>query len=148
MSDPISSLQENIVQHLRLINNLKNEVALKKLEKDDQLKDIALGIIDVLDSFERIEADFIEKGLDKNEQTKKTMNRYQTIRRKLLYLLEQYGVSKIEFTDNKLIVGLCEVLETTADNNKQNDEIISVVKTGYTRGQDLIRAAQIIIVKN
>ncbi len=55
---------------------------------------------------------------------------------------------KVEFPENKLIVGLCEVVETQADGNKKNDEIISVVRTGYIRGKELIRAAQIIVVKN
>ena len=55
---------------------------------------------------------------------------------------------KIEFTDNRLIVGLCEVVETEADNNRKNDEIISVIRNGYIRGKELIRPAQIIVVKN
>ncbi|MBK6730611.1 MAG: nucleotide exchange factor GrpE [Bacteroidetes bacterium] len=144
----MTELENLIVLNLQSANNFKNEAEKKENEKHDQLKDISLGIIDILDSFERVEESLIEKGMDKNEEASKTMNRYKTIQKKLLNLLQKYGISKIEFPDNRLIVGLCEVVETEADSDKKNDEIISVVRSGYIRGKELIRAAQIIVVKN
>lgn len=148
MNDLIKELENIIIQNLQSTNNLKNEVERKVNEKHDQLKDISLGIIDILDSFERVEESLIEKGIDKNEEANKAMNRYKTIQKKLLNLLQKYGITKIEFPDNRLIVGLCEVVETKADNNRKNDEIISVVRSGYIRGKELIRPAQIIVIKN
>ena len=148
MTDSIKELENIIVQNLQSTNNLKNEVERKENEKHDQLKDISLGIIDILDSFERVEESLIEKGIDKNEEANKIMNRYKTIQKKLLNLLQKYGITKIEFPDNRLIVGLCEVVETEADSNRKNDEVISVVRSGYIRGKELIRASQIIVVKN
>lgn len=148
MNNSITELQNLITLNLQSTNNLKNEVEKKENEKQDQLKDISLGVIDILDSFERIEEGLIEKGVNKNEEVTKTMNRYKTIQKKLLNLLQKYGITKIEFVDNRLIVGLCEVVETEADGNRKNDEIISVVRSGYIRGKELIRAAQIIVVKN
>ena len=148
MNDSTTELENLITHNLQAANNLKNEVEKKENEKHDQLKDISLGMIDILDSFERVEEGLIEKGLDKNEEASKTMTRYKTIQKKLLNLLQKYGITKIEFPDNRLIVGLCEVVETEADSNRKNDEIISVVRSGYIRGKELIRAAQIIVVKN
>ena len=141
-------LENFIVLNLQSTNKLKNELEKKENEKHDQLKDISLGIIDILDSFERVEENLIERGMAKNEEVSKTMNRYKTIQKKLLNLLQKYGISKIEFPENRLIVGLCEVVEKEADSSRKNDEVISVVRSGYIRGKDLIRAAQIIIVKN
>lgn len=148
MNDSMTELENLIVLNLQSANNFKNEAEKKENEKHDQLKDISLGMIDILDSFERVEESLFEKGMDKNEEASKTMNRYKTIQKKLLNLLQKYGISKIEFPDNRLIVGLCEVVETEADSDKKNDEIISVVRSGYIRGKELIRAAQIIVVKN
>ena len=148
MNDSMKELENLITLILQSTNNLKNEVEKKENEKHDQLKDISLGMIDILDSFERVEEGLIEKGLDKNEEASKIMNRYKTIQKKLLNLLQKYGITKIEFPDNRLIVGLCEVVETEADSNRKNDEIISVVRSGYIRGKELIRAVQIIVVKN
>lgn len=143
-----NQLSEIIVENLQSNNHLKNEIEQKEHEKHDLLKDISISIIDILDSFERIEESVIEKEYNKIDEVNKTVSRYKTIQKKLLGLLQKHGVTRIEFPDNRLIVGLCEVVETEADNNRKNDEIISVIRNGYIRGKELIRPAQIIVVKN
>jgi len=148
MHNSVKDLEKLIIQNLQASNNLKNEVEKKENEKHDQLKDISLSIIDILDSFERVEEGLIEKGHNKDEAGNKIMSRYKSIEKKLLNLLQKNGISKIEFPDNRLIVGLCEVIETEVDNVRKNDEIISIIRSGYIRGSELIRAAQLIIVKN
>ncbi len=148
MNDSIKELENLITLNLQSANNLKNEVEKKVNEKHDQLIEITKGIIETLDTFDKVDEWLIEKGLDKNEDSVKTKNRYNSVKTKLLNLLQKYGITKIEFPDNRVIVGLCEVVETEADSNRKNDEIISVVRGGYIRGNELIRAAQIIVVKN
>lgn len=148
MNDSIKELENLITLNLQSANNLKNEVEKKMNEKHDQLIEITKGIIETLDTFDKVDEWLIEKGLDKNEDSVKTKNRYNSVKTKLLNLLQKYGITKIEFPDNRVIVGLCEVVETEADSNRKNDEIISVVRGGYIRGKELIRAAQIIVVKN
>ncbi len=148
MKESVTELEQLIVQNLKSTNLLKNEVERKENEKHDLLKDISLNIIDIIDSFERIEESIIEKEYNKIDEVNKTVSRYKTIQKKLLSLLQKHGVTKIEFPDNRLIVGLCEVVETEADSNRKNDEIVSVIRNGYIRGKELIRPAQIIVVKN
>jgi len=148
MKESVTELEQLIVQNLKSTNLLKNEVERKENEKHDLLKDISISIIDIVDSFERIEESVIEKEYNKIDEVNKTVSRYKTIQKKLLGLLQKHGVTKIEFPDNRLIVGLCEVVETEADSNRKNDEIISVIRNGYIRGKELIRPAQIIVVKN
>lgn len=143
-----NQLSEIIVENLQSNNHLKNEIEQKEHEKLDLLKDISLNIIDIIDSFERIEESIIEKDYIKIDEVNKTTSRYRTIHKKLLSLLQKHGVTKIEFPDNRLIVGLCEVVETEADSNRKNDEIISIIRNGYIRGKELIRPAQMIVVKN
>lgn len=148
MNDSIKELEKIITLNLQSTNNLKNEVEKKVNEKHDLLIEISKGIIETLDTFDKVDEWLNEKGLDKNEDSVKTKNRYNSVKTKLLNLLQKYGITKIEFPDNRVIVGLCEVVETEADSNRKNDEIISVVRSGYIRGNELIRAAQIIVVKN
>ena len=148
MKKSVNELEQLIIQNLKSTNLLKNEVERKENEKHDLLKDISISIIDIVDSFERIEESVIEKEYNKIDEVNKTVSRYKTIQKKLLGLLQKHGVTKIEFPDNRLIVGLCEVVETEADSNRKNDEIISIIRNGYIRGKELIRPAQIIVVKN
>jgi molecular chaperone GrpE len=148
MNKAALELEHLMVQNLKTISSLKNEVELKENEKRDLLKEIFLNVIDILDSCERIEESIIEKEYNKITEVKKTTSRYKTIQRKLFGLLQKHGVTKIDFPENRLIVGLCEVVETEPDNNRKNDEIISVIRNGYIRGKELIRPAQLIVVKN
>jgi molecular chaperone GrpE (heat shock protein) len=148
MKESVTKLEQLIIQNLKSTNLLKNEVDRKENETHDLLKDISLNIIDIIDSFERIEEGIIEKEYNKIDEVNKTTSRYRTIQKKLLSLLQKHGVTKIIFPDNRLIVGLCEVVETEADSNRKNDEIISIIRNGYIRGKELIRPAQIIVVKN
>lgn len=148
MGPEVSELEKIITNNLKTVISLNNEVEQKELEKQDLLKEIALSIIDILDSFERIEERILEKGLNAITGVEKTMKRYSSIQKKLLNLLQQHGITKIEFPDNRLIIGLCEVVETEVDENRKNDEIFSIVKNGYIRGKELIRAAQVVVIKN
>lgn len=148
MNKSVKELEQIIVLNLKSANLLRNEVEKKENEKHDLLKDISLNIIDIIDSFERIEEGVNEKEYTKIDEVNKTISRYKTIQKKLLGLLQKHGVTKIEFPNNRLIVGLCEVVDTEADNNMKNDELVSVIRNGYIRGKELIRPAQIIVVKN
>jgi molecular chaperone GrpE (heat shock protein) len=148
MKESVTELERLIVQNLKSANLLKNEVERKENEKHDLLKNILLNIIDIIDSCENIDEWVINNQYNEVNEAKKTNSRYKTIRKRLLALLQTHGVSKIEFPDNRLIVGLCEVVHTEADSNRKNDEIISVIRNGYVRGKDPIRPAQIIVVKN
>ncbi|NLJ67684.1 MAG: nucleotide exchange factor GrpE [Clostridiales bacterium] len=148
MKESIRELEQLIIQNLQSNSLLKNEVEQKENEKHDLLKEVSLKIIDVIDSFENSAEWVAENDFDKVEEARKTVSKFKIVHRKLLGLLKSYGVTKIEFPDNRLIVGLCDVVETEADSNRKNDEIISVIRNGYIRGKELIRPAQIIVVKN
>jgi molecular chaperone GrpE (heat shock protein) len=141
-------LNRIIVENLKLNKNLKNEIEIKENEKHDFFKDLAINIIDIIDSMENIDEWIIENEFDLIDEGKKINNRYKTIHKKLIGLLQKQGITKIEFPENRLIVGFCEVLETENDSSKRNDEIVSIIRNGYIRGSELIRAAQLIVVKN
>jgi molecular chaperone GrpE (heat shock protein) len=148
MKNSIKDLENLITLNLQTTNNLKNEVEKKENEKLDQLKDISLGIIETLDSFDKVDEWLIEKGLDKNDDSVKTKKRYGSVKSKLLNLLQKYGISLMVFPDGIDIIGWSEPVETITDETKKNNEIVSIVKNGYIRGKEVIRAAQVIIVKN
>ena len=143
-----SQLNQIIVENLQSNIHFKNEIEQKVNEKHDLLKDLSLKIIDVIDSFENSEEWVTENELNKVDEARRVVSKFKIVHRKLLGLLKEYGITKIEFPDNRLIVGLCEVVETEANSQKKNDEIISVIRNGYIRGKELIRPAQIIVVKN
>ena len=148
MNTKEKEIEEIITSQLIKINSLKNDVESKEIEKQDLFKEIILGVIDLIDTFERVEEGLIERGIDKNEESGKVINRYKSVQKKTLNLLSKYGVTKLEYPENKLIVGFSKVVDTEPDMNRKNDEIISIVRNGYIRGKELIREAELIVVKN
>lgn len=141
-------------QKLLLINNLKeiqqlnNSVEKCKLENTDQFMDFILGIIEVIDTYEKAEESIIERELNKDENSKFIINRFNSVNKKLLKLLQKNGIIRLEFPENRLLIGFCKVIDTEPDSNLQNDTIIEIVRNGYIHGKNLIREAEVIIVKN
>jgi molecular chaperone GrpE (heat shock protein) len=146
--EDISQIEKDITNTLIEVNELKNKVEKKETEKHDQLKGISLSIISILDSMEQISEWIQEKDYNKIEEVGKVTARYDTIYKKLNNILRKYGITKIEFPENKLIVGFCEVVGREPDPNRANEEIVSIIRNGYNRGKELIRAAEVVIVKN
>lgn len=141
-------------QKLLLVNNLKEIQQLKKLlEKcklanKDQFMDFVLGIIEVIDTYEKAEELIIERGLNKDKNSKFIINRFNSVNKRLLKLLQKNGVTRLEFPENRLLVGFCKVIDTEPDSNLPNDTIIEIVRNGYIHGKEPIREAEVIIVKN
>jgi molecular chaperone GrpE (heat shock protein) len=148
MKKEVSEIEGIITNILKSESDLKNIIEQKELEKQDQLKEFALSIIDVLDSIENIESSMIERGLDKVEDIIKTMKRYNSVSKKLILILQKHGITRIDFLENMMIADYCEVIEKQPDISKKNDEIVSIIRNGYIRGKELIRPAQVIIIKN
>ena len=97
MSKEQNEIENYITTTLREIVSLKNNIDELENEKKDQFKKLILGIIDVIDSFERAEEGLIEKQLNKTDEVFKTMQRYKLVLKKLQNLLSIHGVTKLEF---------------------------------------------------
>ena len=99
MNNSIKELENHITVTLQSVNNLKHNVERKENEKHDQLIEISKGIIETLDSFDKVDEWLLEKGLDKSDDSVKTKNRYGSVHKKLLNLLQKYGITRIEFPE-------------------------------------------------
>lgn len=147
MFKEISELKNKISNNLSEVLELKTSLKNKELEKQDLMKEFFLAIIEVVDSYENKENSLLEK-IPSDSECIKIINSFAAIKKKLLNLLLKYGVTKVEFPENKLIIGFSKVVGTEPDPTKNNDSIISIVRNGYIRAHEVIREAELIIVKN
>jgi molecular chaperone GrpE (heat shock protein) len=147
MFKEISELKNKISNNLSEVLELKTSLKNKELEKQDLMKEFFLAIIEVVDSYENKENSLLEK-IPSDSECIKIINSFAAIKKKLLNLLLKYGVTKVEFPENKLIIGFSKVVGTEPDPTKKNDTIISIVRNGYIRAHEVIREAELIIVKN
>lgn len=127
---------------------LRNQLEEFEKSQDKRIDEIFCEFLTVLDTFERAEQTIKERELDKDETTKKAINRLLNAKKKALGVLEKFNVQKIEFENNKSIEELCEVADTEPDPGRETGDIVSIEKQGYTRQEHLIRPAEVIIVKN
>lgn len=147
MFKEMSELKNKISNNLSEVLELKTSLKNKELEKQDLMKEFFLAIIEVVDSYENKENSLLEK-IPSDSECIKIINSFAAIKKKLLNLLLKYGVTKVEFPENKLIIGFSKVVGTEPDPTKNNDSIISIVRNGYIRAHEVIREAELIIVKN
>ncbi len=109
---------------------------------------LATGIITVMDTFGKLKKAVSKKALSKTTKGKKVLDRYKKVRKNFEELLLQFEIEKITFPDNQLIAGLYKVVGTEPDADKPDNTILSIVKNGYVHGHELIREAEVIVVKN
>jgi len=149
-------MKKEIVELLtnRVTNSLKENVEskhrIKELEDEnfDQMKAFAMSVIEVVDITDKVISHFDERMEGADKISLSIFKKYKMIQKRLLSALRQHGIEKIEFPENKLVFGQAEVLETEQHPDKENEEIISVIQNGYIRGEDVIRPAKVISVKN
>jgi molecular chaperone GrpE len=143
-----SDQKAELTDNLKNIQQLHNLTEKYKLEKQDQFLDLIIGIIEVIDTFEKSEEAINERNLNADENSQKIINRFTSVLKKLHKLLQKNGVTKLEFPENRLMIGFCKVIDTEPDSDLANDTIIEIVRNGYIHGKELIREAEVIIVKN
>ena len=144
----MKELEFKTVKYLSEILDLKYSLKQKEIEKKDMMREFFLGIIDIIDTCERKEENLSEKYQTEGDKEVKFLKSIISIKNKLLKLLGKYGVTVLDFPDNKLILGFSKVVETEPDPSKESDEIITVIRSGYIRGSELVREAELIVVKN
>ncbi len=141
LSEKFSELQRDNV-------TLRNQLEEFEKNQEKRIDEIFCEFLTVVDTFERAEQAIKERELDKDETTKKAINRLLNAKKKALFVLEKYDVKRIEFENNKSIEELCEVSDTEPDPTRETGDIVSIEKQGYKRSEHLIRPAEVIIVKN
>lgn len=142
------TIEDKISSLLRENQTMKNQQEETIKNQDRKIDEIFCEFLTVIDTFERAEQAIADKALVQDENAKKAMNRLLNAKKKALFVLEKYNVKKIVFENNHSVDELCEVSDTEPDASKENGDIVSIEKEGYTRNGHLIRPAEVIIVKN
>jgi len=141
-------LEEIILTDKKIILEQKNRIEKLEQEKLELFRTLINDIISLIDAHDNAVATIKEKEWDNNEISNKIIGRFATIKSKAVNLLTKNNVEKISFPENKLIIEFCKTVDTEPDSNLANNTIISIEKEGYIRGDELIREAEVIIVKN
>jgi molecular chaperone GrpE (heat shock protein) len=121
--------------------------AERKISEDQQER-LFLELFAVLDACENIFNNMAEKEETLDKSSRRMLKSFRAVYRKLLRLLEEQGVERIEFPDGKSAIGLCKVLETRPVAEREEGEIITVVRSGYRSKKRILRPAEVITVRS
>lgn len=143
-----TTIEAKMADCLRQIVTLQNGREQEKIDHEKELDKIFSDFLTVIDTFQKSETILNERGLCQDENAKKAISRLLNAKKKALSVLEKYCVKKIDFDSGMVNDDLCTTVETEADPNRQNGEILLIEKDGYTRNGHLIRRAEVVIVKN
>lgn len=141
-------LEQKVTSLLKENNLQKHQIEKLESEKNQDIDQLFKELIIVVDVFEKSEKIIQERELDKSEEAQKAINRILLAKKKLLSVLENNGVKKIEFPDNMLDDDKCIVAETMPDANNPNNYVLEIIKNGYCREERVLRRAEVVIVKN
>lgn len=147
MEKELSILRNILAADKQAIVGLRQEVTDLQNHHHDLSRDFCLGIISVLDSFESKEGN-LSLRYEADEQAQRVIKSYSSIKKQLLGLLAKHGVTQLEFPDGRLPIGFAKVIDTEPAPGQENDTIVGVVKPGYVRGSQVVREAEVIVVRN
>jgi len=127
---------------------LNDMLSAKEQSSDDQVSDICKKFLEVLEAFEWAEATIHERGLDQSRISTSAIARMLTAKSKLLEVLEYYGVKKVTFKEGIFDASKADIVGTVANSEKADGVVDSIKFDGFYRKDQLLRKAQVIVVKN
>lgn len=139
---------------IALTNLLKANQELKDENRnlienhDATLNGIFSDFIAVIDAFENAERKTQEQGLTENEDVQRTLKKMMVAKKKALAIMDKHNVSVITFPNNIAMDEYCVIVDTEPDSSRPDNEIVSIEKNGYKRGDKVLRPAEVIVIKN
>lgn len=128
---------------------LKNQIEKAERAQYEQLKDFAVGLIEMIDGLDRkIERQNNKEEEEESKEARKALKTLINMRKKMLRLLDRFGIRPIVFPDNQLIESYAKVLGSEPSRDHQDREILRIILPGYMQASQIIRQAEVIVVKN
>lgn len=142
-----SEIEKTIQQFQRLILEQNHKIEDLENAREKELDNIFKELLNVVDSFNKADTRLVERYPDSAEVAS-ARNRFATAKNRLMAILENNGVSEIQFPDGLATIEDCQVEETLPDNSKPDGTILSIEKSGYRRNGRLLRLAEVVTVRN
>ena len=148
MNDKFLKIESEVTQIKQENVKLKNALEESDLNAERKIDALILELVQVIDAFDKAELVVKEKGFTDDETASKAIKRMLQPKKMALAVLSKYNVTQIDL-DGKLInEDICTVVDTEPDPTKEDGLVVSIEKSGYMRGERLIRRAEVVIVRN
>ncbi|HWQ03029.1 MAG TPA: nucleotide exchange factor GrpE [Candidatus Nitrosotenuis sp.] len=147
-ADIWQAIRTDIENFICEVNALKGALADKEEESRRKTKELLLNMLEVLDAFDRLFANIAPREAQADQQTRIWLGNFRSVRRLLEKKLSSEGVAPIVAPEGKAIPGFHTVAETEENLDLDNDTILQELQKGYLWNGEVLRKAQVRVVKN
>lgn len=144
----LSKLESEITEIKKENLKQKNDIEEIALNSERQIDALIFDLISIIDAFEKAGKKVNEIGLTADENAAKAIKRMLQPKKVALSILAKYNVNQIDLDGKQVNENLCTIVDTEPDSTKEDGLVVSIEKNGYTRGDRLIRRAEVVIVRN
>lgn len=143
-------LREKFIEFQVRIAELSHLLARERNEFQEKEKAFLLGLLDILDAFERLEETVEEKKDSYDKSARMLSKNARSIHNKLLRLIKSWHILPMTFPDNTAHIDRCKVIETRVAPELEDQTILLTLKKGYINTQtgDILRKAEVVTVLN
>ena len=144
----IRRVEEDVRALMRQVAEARTEADSDRKQQVDAQRRLLLGVVDVLDAFERVFRNIQSRDGDLSPQMKVWVGNFRSVRRLVDRLAREYGVVRIENLDRGFDPAWHTIVETVQDASRPDGTIVSEVQPGYLWREQVLRKAEVIAVRN
>ncbi len=137
-------LRAKLIDFQKQIVTLSQELQAGERRCKEREERLYLELVAVLDAFENVFKNLQARDTTLDKPMQRALKSFMAIERKLVRVLEQNGVERLEFPDGKAEIGLCQVVERRDMQDAEDGTILDVVHHGYRCGERILRPAEVI----
>lgn len=143
----LAYLGSDVEDLLNKLAKAEHDLQMENEAHEKEMRKILLGIINVMDSFNRVFASVDQKPDLVTKQMKKWLGNFRTIKKLLKQLLQKKGVSRIENLDEGFDPVWHTAVEVVEDETKPEGAIVEEEKPGYVWNNLVLRKSAVVVVK-
>jgi len=125
---------------------MSGEDARKKAHEEQEK--LLLAVLEVVDNFERVLSSIEPRLESTDRQTRNWVNSFRSIYKLLSRGLREQGVARIEAPEGKAVPGSHNIVETRENLDLDDGTIVEEWKKGYLWRGQVLRLADVVVVKN
>jgi molecular chaperone GrpE len=146
--DRLAVIKQEIRGLMRQLAEAKHALSEQERKHTEEARRNLLNLLEVLDAFERVSRSIHAKQDLVSPQMKIWIGNYSTVRRLLERFLSEQGITRIEILDQTFDPQWHKVADIVADSTKSDGTITEEVKKGYVWHNQVLRKAEVVVVRN
>ena len=149
LANPFSQIKQDFWSLVDKSGKLEHEMHKSQEKWESDTKKMLLEFIDVVDAFENTLRNFESKIDSLDEKSRDWLGHFSAVFKLLMRSLRTAGVTPVEaMVGKKANPYWHKVVKVVKQPGRENEIIFKVIKKGYLWHKELLRAAEVIAVKN